>query len=383
VHVIAVDEAGYGPKLGPLVIAATQWKCRPKQLCMANTSSDALPRSAGQLDRWAKGFETEFDALKQPVGVNGILIRVDDSKRVFQSRSTQSPRESSQGQSRIPPSLETLHRIISVAHHLAGRKETHLSDRLATLIPQDYETVIGTQWLASLRDVSTVPDDLPNRFASRPHTTLARKEWGNCPWQLKKIRARMVTARDFNAFCGHHNGSPSVSSTRSQQAGNKSDLLSECSLGLVADLIGELPNNKHTMAHVFFDRHGGRRYYAGVIQQAFPESVVEVVEETSQRSVYHMQWKKLSARLHFTVKGDRFVPVALSSLHAKYLREVAMGAFNNYFQDQLAKLLSKQEIEMVFKPTAGYPVDANRFLEMIRPALDHLKIDEETIVRCR
>ena len=374
-HLIAVDEAGYGPKLGPLVIAATQWRCRSGQPSHACVPCDELPRATEQLDLWAERLETEFDALKQPVDVNDLTIRVDDSKRVFQSRSSKPSHQGYYGP------LETLHRIVSVAHYLAGRKEPRLSDRLASLIPKDYQAVIETPWLAALPDASTVPDGLPNRFASRRHTSVARQQWGHSPWQLKDVRARMITASNFNAFCGDQGDSSAVGAL--SKAGNKSDLLSESSLGLVADIIGEIRSNRQIVAHVFCDRHGGRRYYAGVIQQAFPGSMVEVIEETSRRSVYHMQFGKLVARLHFTVKGDRFAPVALSSLHAKYLREVAMGAFNHFFQNQLAKLSSRQNTEMVFKPTAGYPVDAGRFLNLIRPVLDWLKIEEEAIVRCR
>ena len=55
--------------------------------------------------------------------------------------------------------------------------------------------------------------------------------------------------------------------------------------------------------------------------------------------------------MRFTAKVDAFVPSAVASIAAKYLRELAMQAFNTYWCERLPDL----------KPTAGYPADARRF----------------------
>jgi hypothetical protein len=56
---------------------------------------------------------------------------------------------------------------------------------------------------------------------------------------------------------------------------------------------------------------------------------------------------------------------------SKYLRELLMGELNRFWQQHVPGL----------KATAGYPTDALRFLEAIRPAAETLKIPEVAIWR--
>ncbi len=56
---------------------------------------------------------------------------------------------------------------------------------------------------------------------------------------------------------------------------------------------------------------------------------------------------------------------------AKYLREVLMREFNAFWQRHVPGL----------KPTAGYPGDAARFLDAIRPAAQRLGIAEAALWR--
>ena len=169
----------------------------------------------------------------------------------------------------------------------------------------------------------------------------------------------MITAQSFNAAC--------------DKGYNKADLLSESTLGLVRSLL-----ERHTeeQVAVFCDRHGGRRYYGGVLQHTFPDIPVQVTSEEKGMSRYCLSGAKRSIDVRFTVKGDSFTPVAMSSLHAKYLRERMMGSFNSFFQ----KLHDGKE---PIVPTAGYPVDADRFLVDVEPILKREKIDREQLIRSR
>ena len=125
---------------------------------------------------------------------------------------------------------------------------------------------------------------------------------------------------------------------------------------------------------VYCDRHGGRRYYAGVLQHVFSEHLAQVHAETAKESSYLLCGDGPDVSVRFTVKGDRFSPVALASMHAKYLRERCMQAFNQYFADRHTGSL---------KPTAGYPADADRFLADIAELVDHEKIKHEHLIRER
>lgn len=357
-YLIAIDEAGYGPKLGPLVVAGSVWRCVDDRIGQG-VSADTIKQNL-------------FEPFTNPVHVDGVSIRVDDSKQIFQSQST----------GKKGGSLGALHRIVSVAHHLCGRKEPNLRKRLLTMIPRDHAAIGEVDWLASLMDSRSSQAAANIGFVPSDDCKIAIGQWSESPWQLLDVRARMIDAGSFNLFFADSNGKK-----------NKSDLLGETSIGLVLDLLDSVTQldsqgEPHEPVQVFFDRHGGRKFYAGPIQQVFgssaPETpLVQVVSESPQQSVYALEWQGRPLRMHFTVKGDRFTPVALSSLHAKYLREVAMASLNEYFRLRFAQAKDASSGEETFRPTAGYPTDAERFLKLIEPLRVSHRIPLESLVRCR
>lgn len=76
------------------------------------------------------------------------------------------------------------------------------------------------------------------------------------------------------------------------------------------------------------------------------------IEESRDSSRYQGHCLGRSMEWLFLSKAERFIPVALASMTAKYLRELAMEAFNRYWIGRVGGL----------RATAGYPVDARRFL---------------------
>ena len=58
---------------------------------------------------------------------------------------------------------------------------------------------------------------------------------------------------------------------------------------------------------------------------------------------------------------------------SKYVRELHMALFNQFWTAQLDTL----------KPTAGYPMDARRFLRDIAEAKSRLGIGDELLIRRR
>lgn len=110
--------------------------------------------------------------------------------------------------------------------------------------------------------------------------------------------------------------------------------------------------------HLICDRLGGRQSYAPVLSTlmiaAGAPACVSVLSETPEVSIYAVRHDQGSLRVEFRVEGEScWLPTALASMTAKLTRELAMHRFNRYWQSRLAEL----------KPTAGYYNDAHRWLK--------------------
>ena len=126
--------------------------------------------------------------------------------------------------------------------------------------------------------------------------------------------------------------------------------------------------------HVYCDKQGGRNFYGPLLQGAFAEGWVVTEHESATESRYHIEKLGRDVSIIFRPRADSgSISVALASMLCKYLREVCMLQFNKYWQQHLPTL----------KPTAGYPVDAKRFMTEIRPCLNRLGIEEELVWRVR
>jgi ribonuclease HII len=120
------------------------------------------------------------------------------------------------------------------------------------------------------------------------------------------------------------------------------------------------------------DKQGGRNYYAAMIQTAFQDGWVVPLRESADVSEYRINGLGREVRLVFRPRADAgSLPVALASMLAKYLREVLMRQFNRFWQAHVPGLA----------PTAGYPGDARRYYEAIRPAMERLGMPESAVWR--
>ena len=316
---IATDEAGYGPKLGPLVICGTAW---------------LLPKTEdGEL-------VARFKPIAGPQKRGDQTIVVDDSKAVYQAKSKS-----------VSDGLAKLHSIAEIANHCLNGP-ANLADWLQTFAAQDNDTLSETPWLQESSSVE---------FDTNQDVDAVANAWSQNGAKLIGMQLRIITAERFNQAC--------------ENGFNKSDLLSEATLRIVCGLLNQQNVNDKT-TRIFCDRHGGRRYYAGVLQHVFPDSQVLVTNETKSVSRYQLRHRGSDCTVDFTVKGDTFTPVALSSLIAKYIRERMMQRFNTYFSK-----LSEHGSDL--RPTAGYPVDADRFLSDVESVITTQGIRISQLVRQR
>ncbi|MGL1893931.1 MAG: hypothetical protein OCD02_19995 [Spirochaetaceae bacterium] len=110
--------------------------------------------------------------------------------------------------------------------------------------------------------------------------------------------------------------------------------------------------NIQTTHQMVIDKQGGRKFYKEYLDTLLNSSVEIIREEPN-----HSQYKKDNMDIHFRAKADSSnFCVALSSMFAKYMREVSMAGFNNYWIRQYPEL----------KRTAGYYTDGIRFINQLK-----------------
>ena len=159
---------------------------------------------------------------------------------------------------------------------------------------------------------------------------------------------------------------PAVFNQSVKKCDNKAEVLSLTTLQLARRVLEGLPPGRTV---VCCDKHGGRTYYAGVLQHIFPDELVLARVETAALAVYDVKHQGRSIEFRFQPKGERHLATALASMTAKYLRELSMRPFNAFWQRHIPNL----------KPTAGYPTDARRFFDDIGDVRQRLTIANELI----
>ena len=173
---------------------------------------------------------------------------------------------------------------------------------------------------------------------------------------LVAVRSRAVFPQEWNRLC--------------REYGNKATALSHLTLTLLAELLQRLDDSA---VSVVCDKHGGRNRYRELLQAHFPESVVEVHGEAADESRYEWGPAERRVRASFRAGGERHLPTAVASMASKYLRELSMRAFNAFWRQQVPNL----------RPTAGYAVDARRFMTETVAARAALGIDDGILWRLR
>jgi len=301
--VIGTDEAGYGPNLGPLVVAASAWRMKVEPDGAEHHLASAVEAAAPGL--WGDSKKiyragAGFDALER-----GTLVAMTmSSGGTLPTEWRALPAE----QRREPPEVECLGKLLLPRH----AHEPEIDER--------------------------------SRAVAR---LLASAEVS-----LLAIRARVIQPSEFNALLA--------------TGLNKSDILSQATLDLAATLAAHAAADEPRL--IWCDRHGGRRRYAPLVARAFGIPLVRPLEETATRSAYELPPRD---RIEFTVSGEARVPVAVASMTAKYLRELAMLAFNAFWTARMPGLVE----------TAGYPVDAARWRHDAACAVEASRIPIDSIWR--
>ena len=316
-----IDEAGFGPLLGPLVVSAAVLR---------------VPEEAFDADLWSvlRGAVT-----RKPRKRPGTLA-IGDSKKLYNRKK--------------PNALQHLERGVLAMLATRGVKVESLRGLLGAVCPPAEAAMEQYPWYAGR--------DLPLPHAvSATDVALAGNALGAgmkaAGVELVELRPEVVLAGEYNRIA--------------HATHNKAALLFGVNSRLLVHICTSAPPGP---LRIHADRHGGRIRYRAPLQRVFARCGLRILGESKEWSGYEITGRRRAVELYFGVEFDRHhLAVALASMVSKYLRELFMELFNRFWAERVDGLA----------PTAGYYADGRRFLGDIAEAVDAMRLDANLLQRCR
>ncbi|MDP6963028.1 MAG: hypothetical protein QGF46_02565 [Planctomycetota bacterium] len=275
VFLAGIDEAGYGPFVGPLINGYAMFRVPD-----FNT------------DLWQV---LDDSCAKKPARTDQQRLWVNDSKKVHQG-----PR----GRQRLERTVAAFRQIMSNC----SRLDSWLTDKPAP-------TAAALHAAPWFKEIST-------EFC--PSTTIERSQLdaSNVQRQLEKsganlisFGARAVPAIEYNSML--------------KKLGNKGSLNFTIAMQCARHFLeasGDSP------LRIELDQHGGRSDYRNLLKSALNPQSIEVHGENESGSTYSLQYANRTVQIRFSRNSDQnHFAVALASLAAKQSRERMMDLFNAYW----------------------------------------------------
>lgn len=268
--VVGIDEAGYGPNLGPLVQAAIALK---------------LPATD------PAGWDTLKTVVRRTHERRDGRLLIDDSKKVY-----------------TRGGLEALERgvwaLVAADPHTIREFLWSCGE-----VPSWGEDLCGEVWFDAEDIVPLHIDCAAAWTGSEPVREALSGHWTG--------DYRIVPAPRFNRIV--------------DESGSKGAILGRGLIELLASQIAAVPDDGEPLSFAC-DKQGGRNYYAPLIQEAFPEARIVAERESADESRYRVENLLREITITFRPRADgASVAVALASMLCKYLREVCMRQFNRFW----------------------------------------------------
>lgn len=277
---IGIDEAGYGPLIGPLCHGYAAFRIEnhyhPDPPCLWKLLHPAVSRD----------------------GSSGIAV--SDSKALYSPQT----------------GFAALERGVRACMECIDAECSNGQFNLRALLPEsDFADVLSDHWAAD--DVAFEPampesdhcGALKNALAQRGVTILA-------------LGARAMSARSYNS---------------NLKRANKSDVNWSVAANQLRALAQLARPGEALVALI--DRQGGRKFYAPLLCEMFCCALAHTEFEDARSSIYRLDTPERTIRVGFFVDGDlQHFPVALASMCAKLTRELVMLRINAYFKKHLPEL---------------------------------------------
>ena len=274
--IAGIDEAGYGPLLGPMVITITAFD---------------VPDEKANCSLW----DLLKDAISNDLKGRGHRLAVCDSKRLYNAQK----------------GLKPLENVALSFLRSKDLKTTSFYQLLKDLLCYNTETIVGYPWYAE----KDCPLPLTTSgSAVLNYSDLLKYALNKQGVQFCYASSCVVTVQEFNE---------QVRST-----GNKAVVLfNNC-----ATLVSRLWNNFRGDIRLIVDKQGGRNNYSELLKGCVPEVDVKILKEGADMSAYELVNNQRKMNISFVEKGeDTCMAVALASIFSKYIRELFMHLENQYW----------------------------------------------------
>ncbi len=300
-HYVGIDEAGFGPMLGPLCVAATAFSLRGWTV------------EGGAPDLWSMLSPAVCRQARDAKG----RIAFNDSKKL-----------------KLANSSKRRHPLYHIERGVLSLLPTGTAATEADLMRALGAELGGAAWYDDALAEASLPVACDGHALTIDRNLLATT-LAAAGVSVEAVRCETRCEASYNRLC--------------DELGGKGRL----NASLVSRLMSEHLQANAEAVRIVCDRQSGRTRYQRVVEEACPGFRVEVVAEVVNASVYRVvdPWRDIQVRFEVGAEA-RHLPVAAASMTAKYVRELAMGRLNRYWCGRAPEL----------KPTAGYTTDARRWL---------------------
>jgi ribonuclease HII len=281
--VVGIDEAGFGPILGPLVVSS---------------SSFSLDNRLLSKDLWQILCKSVGSRRKRLAG----RLLIADSKKAYSKQKK----------------IKHLERTALAFLRCLNRRPATLTELLRQMCPDCLERLNSYPWYRDTDSYRLSADAADIEIAS----AVLRDDLASNQIELLGLQSHCLDVEYYNDMMANVKNKATVLFTATSQ------LIEQAYDNFSGDCL-----------QIIVDRQGGRVHYRKILQLMFAGMELKILRESPAASSYELQSNGKAMRLHFAVGADeRFLPVSLASMVSKYLRELLVDNINRYFTGHCTEL---------------------------------------------